>query len=109
MARVVAPYWRRALVRALLFGNGMVALRDAVAVATAAVAAHPLSRAVTDRWMAAHDRVVAAAIVSEMRLPPTWLRSLNSSFGGSERRRSARKRASVELSALTEEGRKGGV
>eukprot|EP00170_Pyropia_yezoensis_P008849 contig_37791_g8882 len=51
--------------------------------------------------------VVPAPVESEMRLPPTWLRSLNSSFGGSERRRSARKRASVELSALTEEGRKG--
>ncbi|GAB0490894.1 hypothetical protein MMPV_002134 [Pyropia vietnamensis] len=205
--RVVAPYWRRALVRALLFGNGIVALRDAVAVATAAVAAHPLSRAVTARWAAAHDRVVAAAIVvlalairttadaarramavaaegvavhtprlaatlsrladagggglttmgamslgklrlrvqvqptmtpppapqaggcghggsggaaaaatavppavdSEVRLPPTWLRSLNSSLGGSERRRSARKRASIELSGLTDEGRKATV
>lgn len=62
-ARVVAPYWRRALVRALLFGNGIVALRDAVAVAAAAVGAHPLSRAVAGRWAAAHDRAVAAAIV----------------------------------------------
>lgn len=196
-ARVVAPYWRRALVRALLFGNGIVALRDAVAVAAAAVGAHPLSRAVAGRWAAAHDRAVAAAIVvlalairstadaarrvaasaaegvavhtprlaatlsrladagggglttmgalslgklrlrvqvqptgtpppagvgaagsadppavappvdSEVRLPPTWLRSLNSTLGGSDRRRSARKRASVELSALTDEARKG--